>query len=72
MLSRKLCHVNAGDLVIWCTPDKQTVLGLAIEQEIGHGGAATGWWRVLADVGKGPRKYLTRASNCEILRRRDQ
>jgi len=62
--------VKVGDLVIWLTPGKQTVLAVVIEEEMGHGGGHTGWWRVLADVGNGPRKYLTRDSSCEVLRSR--
>jgi uncharacterized protein YijF (DUF1287 family) len=61
--------LTLGDLVSWHTPSGRLVLGLVVEEETGHGGGATGWFRVLSDLGHGPRKYLVRPSNCLVLER---
>lgn len=61
--------VRVGDLVSWFTPSGRYVLGLIVEEEMAHGGAPTGWFRVFSDLGHGPRKCLVRSSNCVVLER---
>lgn len=56
-----------GDLVLWHTPDGSSVLGLIVHEETGHGGGATGWFRVFATVGGRSKKFLARAGHVEIL-----
>ena len=58
---------RAGELVLWSTPDKRIVVAVVVSEEVGHGGGKTGWYRILADAGGGPKKYLARASHMEII-----
>lgn len=60
--------MRSGALVLWTTPGKCVVLGLVLREVMGHGGGATGWWRVLADAGAGMKTHLTRVSHLtEVL-----
>lgn len=61
-------RMGVGDLVSWRTPSGRRVVALVVEEEVGHGGGVTGWYRVFADVGHGPRKHLARESHCTVER----
>lgn len=69
-----LCHdglqgsVEVGDLVIWFSHDKTAFVALVVEKVTCHGGGDTGWRRILANVGSGPKKFLVLNRNCEIIR----
>lgn len=57
-----------GDLVIWSTPDRRTVLGIVLREELGHGNASTGWYRVLSNTSTGSAKtYLAHSTSLEVI-----
>lgn len=57
----------AGDLVLWHSPEGSTALGIVVQEETGHGGGSTGWFRVLSSLDGRTKTYLTRAAAVEIL-----